>query len=61
MIRRLAERMKERGIVPELEVFDWGMVDYARYLIERGLLEPPFDFGAGLGVAGCMTSFPLGR
>jgi 3-keto-5-aminohexanoate cleavage enzyme len=46
MIRRLAERMKERGIVPELEVFDWGMVDYARYLIERGLLEPPFDFGA---------------
>jgi uncharacterized protein (DUF849 family) len=31
MIRRRAERMKERGTVPELEVFDWGMVDYARY------------------------------
>ena len=27
VIRRLAERMHERGIVPELEVFDWGMID----------------------------------
>ena len=35
MIRALAERMRERGIVPELEVFDFGMLDYAHYLIER--------------------------
>lgn len=36
MIRRLAERMAERGIVPELEVFDVRMLDTAAYLVERG-------------------------
>jgi uncharacterized protein (DUF849 family) len=35
MIRALAQRMRERGIVPELEIFDFGMLDYAHYLIER--------------------------
>ncbi len=59
MIRRLAERMKERGIVPELEVFDWGMVDYARYLIERGVLEPPFYFNILLGSLGTLAATPL--
>jgi 3-keto-5-aminohexanoate cleavage enzyme len=59
MIRRLAERMKERGTVPELEVFDWGMVDYARYLIERGLLEPPFYFNILLGSLGTLSATPL--
>lgn len=32
MIQRLAFRMKERGIKPELEVFDSGMLHYAKYL-----------------------------
>src|SRR5678815_2325142 len=32
MIKRLADAMNERGIVPELEIFDFGMLDYARYL-----------------------------
>ncbi|MGH9662154.1 MAG: 3-keto-5-aminohexanoate cleavage protein, partial [Bryobacteraceae bacterium] len=32
MIHALAETMKERGILPELEVFDFGMLDYAKYL-----------------------------
>lgn len=59
MIRRLAERMKERGIVPELEVFDWGMVDYARYLIDRGVLEPPFYFNILLGSLGTLSATPL--
>ena len=31
MIHGLAERMFERGIVPELEVFDFGMVDFANF------------------------------
>ena len=39
MIRRLADTMRDRGIVPELEVFDFGMLDYAKYLIERGVLR----------------------
>lgn len=49
MIRRLAERMRESGIKPELEVFDAGMINYARYLHEKGLIDPPFYFNLILG------------
>lgn len=45
----LATRMKERGIKPELEVFDLGMVNFAKYLIRKGLLEPPYYFNILLG------------
>ena len=49
MILRLAERMQARGIKPELEVFDLGMVNYAHYLIKKGLLTPPYYFNIILG------------
>jgi uncharacterized protein (DUF849 family) len=54
MIRRLAERMHERGIVPELEVFDLGMVEYLGYLAGRGILEPPFYVNILLGSLGTL-------
>jgi len=54
MIRRLADAMHERGIVPELEVFDLGMLDYAHYLIGRGVLRPPFVFNLLLGSLGTL-------
>jgi 3-keto-5-aminohexanoate cleavage enzyme len=59
VIRGLAERMLERGIVPELEVFDFGMVDYAKYLIDRGLLRPPFYFNLLLGSLGTLSATPF--
>ncbi|MGE5690128.1 MAG: 3-keto-5-aminohexanoate cleavage protein [Pseudomonadota bacterium] len=59
MIRRLAERMRERGIVPELEVFDLGMLDYASYLIGRGVLEPPFYVNLLLGSLGTLAATPF--
>jgi 3-keto-5-aminohexanoate cleavage enzyme len=49
MVRRLAETMAERRIKPELEVFDLGMVNYAHYLADRGLLSPPHYFNVLLG------------
>ncbi|MES2877608.1 MAG: 3-keto-5-aminohexanoate cleavage protein, partial [Pseudomonadota bacterium] len=49
MIRRLAERMAEAEIKPELEVFDFGMINYANYLHEKGLIKPPFYFNLILG------------
>jgi uncharacterized protein (DUF849 family) len=49
MVRHLAERMRERGIKPELEVFDVGMVNYANYLIDKGVLTPPIYFNNLLG------------
>lgn len=49
MIRRLLERMNERGIKPELEVFDLGMVNFAKVLIKEGLIKPPFYFNILVG------------
>jgi 3-keto-5-aminohexanoate cleavage enzyme len=55
----LAERMRERGIVPELEIFDLGMADYARFLIDRDVLREPFVFNVLLGSLGTLTATPL--
>ena len=41
IIRELAQRMQDRGILPELEVFDLGMVNIIRYLQDHGLVKPP--------------------
>ncbi len=59
MIKRLADAMNERGIVPELEVFDFGMLDYARYLIERKVLREPFYFNFLLGSLGTLSATPF--
>lgn len=53
MIQALAEKMLNLGIVPELEAFDAGMINYAKYLIKRGLLEPPYYFNLLLGNIAC--------
>jgi uncharacterized protein (DUF849 family) len=45
--------MLERGIKPELEAFDLGMINYAKYLIQKGLLEPPYYFNLILGNIAC--------
>ncbi len=59
MIRRLADRMRDVGIVPELEIFDLGMLDYGRFLVERGVLQPPFYFNFMLGSLGTLSATPL--
>lgn len=53
MIRRLAEEMAEKGILPELEAFDAGMINYAKYLIAHGLLQAPHYFNLILGNIAC--------
>lgn len=59
MVQALAERMKERGIKPELEVFDLGMANYAHFLLERGYLEPPLYFNVLLGNVASAQANPL--
>lgn len=59
MIAALAEHMRERHIVPELEIFDLGMVDYAKFLIEHGVLAPPHYFNLLLGSLGTLSASPL--
>lgn len=58
MIRALAARMAERGIVPELECFELGMVEYSHYLIEHGVLKPPFYCNLLLGSLGSLSATP---
>jgi len=59
MIQNLARRMSERGITPELEIFDFGMLDYAHFLIGQGILKPPFVFNLLLGSLGTLAATPL--
>lgn len=49
MVRNLGLKMKERGIVPEIEVFETGMIYTARVLMERGILKPPYYCKIPLG------------
>ena len=48
-IQALAQRMLDRGIRPELEVFEAGMINYGKYLMKKGLLESPGYFNLLLG------------
>jgi 3-keto-5-aminohexanoate cleavage enzyme len=52
-IKALAKEMMSRGIMPELEAFDAGMINYAKYLEGKGLLEPPHYFNLMLGNIAC--------
>ncbi|MEP6591260.1 MAG: 3-keto-5-aminohexanoate cleavage protein [Gemmatimonadota bacterium] len=53
MIQALAKKMQDNGIKPELEVFDLGMINYAHYLIKKGLITPPYYFNLILGNIAC--------
>jgi uncharacterized protein (DUF849 family) len=53
MIQQLANEMKSRGILAELEAFDAGMINYAKYLQRKGFLEPPHYFNLLLGNIAC--------
>jgi 3-keto-5-aminohexanoate cleavage enzyme len=53
MIQALAKKMMENHIRPELEVFDLGMINYAKYLIRKGLIKPPYYFNLILGNIAC--------
>jgi 3-oxoadipate:acetyl-CoA acetyltransferase len=50
MVIALAEKMVERGIKPELECFDFGMINAAKLLIGKGVLgQGPWYFNLLLG------------
>jgi len=50
MILHMAEQMRNLGVKPELEVFDFGHMRLACHLVEQGLVAPPplFQFALGL-------------
>lgn len=58
-IAGLAARMRERGILPELEAFEVGMVEVAHALLRRGVLSRPLYFNLLLGSLGTISLNPL--
>jgi 3-keto-5-aminohexanoate cleavage enzyme len=57
-IFRLAETMVARGIKPEIEVFDAGMLNYAKYLDRKLTLPKPLYFSLLLGSLGGIPGRP---
>ena len=55
-VRRLAGRMRELGVKPELEIYDTGHLDVALALHAEGLLAEPLQFSIVLGVRGGATA-----
>jgi uncharacterized protein (DUF849 family) len=49
LISSLALSMRDRGVKPELEIFDIGMARTVSRLIESGVLQPPFYANIILG------------
>jgi uncharacterized protein (DUF849 family) len=57
-VRRLAARMRELDVKPELEVYDTGHLDAVMRLYDEGLLADPLQFSIVLGVAGGAAATP---
>ena len=57
-VRRLAARMRELDVKPELEIYDSGHLDACLRLYQEGLLAEPLQFSIVLGVRGGMAATP---
>ncbi|NVJ26689.1 MULTISPECIES: 3-keto-5-aminohexanoate cleavage protein [Myxococcus] len=58
LVRDIAKRIRALGLRPELECFDVGMLDEARYLAKEGLVDLPAHFDFVLGVPGTLQARP---
>lgn len=55
-IMKIANKMKEKKICPELEIFEPGFINTAKYLIRKGYLKPPIHFNLLLGSLGSISA-----
>ncbi|MDR1735949.1 MAG: 3-keto-5-aminohexanoate cleavage protein [Oscillospiraceae bacterium] len=51
-LEKLGKRTQELGVKPELEIFDGGMIENAKYYIKQGVLKAPCNFQLVLGAPG---------
>ena len=58
-INELVKILNEKGVLPEFEAFDAGMINYAKYLENKKLIEAPFYFNLLLGNIACAQPDPL--
>jgi 3-keto-5-aminohexanoate cleavage enzyme len=54
LVETFAGRLLDYGIVPEIEIFDTGMIDEAARLRDKGLITDPLHFDFVMGVPGGM-------
>ncbi|NJS13294.1 MAG: 3-keto-5-aminohexanoate cleavage protein [Sphingopyxis sp.] len=59
-LRAMAERYRQAGIKPELEVFSAGDIEFGKQLIVEGLIDGPPMFQFVLGVPWCAPADTLG-
>jgi 3-keto-5-aminohexanoate cleavage enzyme len=57
-IIKFATEMNSRGIKPELECFDKGMIDMALRLHKKGYIKKPMHFNFMMGVIGGIAATP---
>jgi 3-keto-5-aminohexanoate cleavage enzyme len=57
-VRRLAARMQELGVKPELEIYDTGHLEVALQLAAEGLVPEPLQFSIVMGIRGGMPATP---
>ncbi len=58
IIQKLAAKMADYGVKPEMECFDLGMINYGQFLIKKGLIEGPFYWNLLFGnIAGFQPDF----
>ena len=50
MLREGAERIKELGVKPEMEIFDTGNLWFANIMVEEGLIAPPPLYQICMGI-----------
>ena len=55
---KFATRMKEVGLKPEIEIFERGMIENAKALVKKGLLQEPLHVDFVLGVPGACPGTP---
>ena len=55
-LEKCGEVMKEVNVKPEIEVFDMGMLNTAKYYLKKGIIEGPAHFQLCLGAPGGMEA-----
>ncbi len=58
LIEALAAKMYENNIKPEIEAFDLGRIDNAKYLVRKGVLKEPLQFNLVMNVRGSVSGTP---
>ena len=56
-IRSIAQAIRENGVMPELEVFDYGMMDTVDRFLNSSVIPEKFHIDFVLGVAGGMSGY----